>query len=63
MTTAMALGGFFVMIAAALQFSSWAERWLASGASPIKKRASDAETPPSREPFTSVREHGTVRAA
>lgn len=61
MITAMVLGGFFVMVAAALQFSSWAEGWLASGASPIKKRASDAS--PSRGPFGSAQEHGTVRAA
>lgn len=63
MTTAMALGGFFLMIAAALQFSSWAEGWLASGASPIKKRESDTEASASRESFASAREHETVRAA
>lgn len=63
MTTAIALGGFFVMVAAALQFSSWAEGWLASGASPIKKRASAAEASPSREPSVSAREYETVRAA
>lgn len=62
MITAMALGGFFVFIAAALRFSSWAEGWLASGASPIKKRASD-KAAPSREPFASAQEHDTPRAA
>ncbi|MFA5891852.1 MAG: hypothetical protein WDA27_13025 [Actinomycetota bacterium] len=63
MATAMALGGFFAMIVVALQFSNWAERWLASGASPVKTRVSDAKTTPSRELFAFAREHKTVRAA
>lgn len=63
MTTALALGGFFVMIAAVLQFSSWAEGWLASGALPVKTRGSDADTSPPRDPFASAREHEAGRAA
>jgi hypothetical protein len=42
MIPALAAAGFFLAIIAALQFSSWAEGWLASKPQPIRVRESNA---------------------
>ena len=39
MLVALETAGFFVVIAAVLQFSSWAEGWLAPTARLVKERA------------------------
>jgi hypothetical protein len=53
--------GFFLAIMAALQFSSWAEKWLASNVRSGKERAPE----PARSPAQvfSVPEHEMVRLA
>jgi hypothetical protein len=61
--TAIVVIGFFVVIAGALQFSSWAEGWLASGASPNKKRALDVESSPVSSASASALEHKPAHAA
>ena len=42
MIPALETAGFFLAIAAALRFSSWAEGWLSPNLQPIKERAPDA---------------------
>ena len=53
MIPALAGAGFFLAITAALQFSTWAEGWLASSPRPIRVRESNgtsAAAPESSEP-------------
>jgi hypothetical protein len=63
MIAAIAAAVFFLAVAAALQFSSWAEGWLASGARPARALTSNVSsiaTSDSSEPVGVV---GTVHAA
>jgi hypothetical protein len=42
MITALVTAAFFIVMAAVLQFSSWAEGWLSSRAVPIAEPSPDA---------------------
>jgi hypothetical protein len=62
MIPAIETAGFFLVITAALRFSTWAEGWLTSPAR-VKARAPDATSPAAGDFAQATSDHEAVQAA